>query len=88
MITQQINIYGKVQGVGFRYATVRLAEHYKVTGTVQNVSDFVQVIVTGDPTEVSSFVKKLVVGPAPFSRVERYEINDIALQQFDHFKQI
>lgn len=88
MITQLINIYGKVQGVGFRYSTERLASHYKVTGTVQNVDDFVQVIVTGEKDEVRAFTDKVIIGPAPFSRVERYEIQQLPIQSYSQFKQI
>ena len=32
----QITVYGRVQGVGFRWSTVRLAEQLSIVGTVKN----------------------------------------------------
>lgn len=43
-----IRVYGRVQGVGFRYFTERLALKYQIKGTVKNVEDYVEVHAQGD----------------------------------------
>lgn len=48
---------GRVQGVGFRYATRRLAQEYDVSGSVRNLPDGrVELVVTGDSDEVEAFL--------------------------------
>jgi acylphosphatase len=47
---------GRVQGVGFRYTTKRLALSYDVAGVVRNLPDGrVELIVEGDRSELESF---------------------------------
>ncbi len=51
---------GNVQGVGFRFTTLRIAANYKVTGTVKNLSDGkVEVIAEGLKAEVEMFLDEL-----------------------------
>ncbi|TDM13274.1 acylphosphatase [Macrococcus lamae] len=88
MITEHIRVYGRVQGVGFRNATAKLASKFKVTGTVQNVDDFVEVFISGEYDEVKAFSDKVIKGPAPFSKVISYEIKEISFRDFKQFKQI
>ena len=38
-ITLRAVYYGRVQGVGFRYRTARLAQQYPVSGYVKNLAD-------------------------------------------------
>ena len=37
-----LQVFGRVQGVGFRYFTQRIAMNYNIVGTVQNVDDYVR----------------------------------------------
>lgn len=47
---------GRVQGVGFRYTTKRLATGYDVTGVVRNLPDGrVELIAEGERAELESF---------------------------------
>ena len=47
---------GRVQGVGFRYATRSVAAGFDVTGTVRNLADGrVELIVEGDRAELEAF---------------------------------
>ena len=51
---------GNVQGVGFRFTTSRIAENYKVTGTVKNLPDGkVEVIAEGQKAEIEMFLEEL-----------------------------
>lgn len=86
MKTIHIKIYGRVQGVGFRFFTQQIAQQYNVTGTVQNVSDFVEIYASDG--NLDAFTEKVVRGASPMSRVYSYEINEIPYVQFDNFKTI
>ena len=47
---------GHVQGVGFRYQTIRVAKGFEVAGTVQNLTDGrVHLCVEGEAPEVQAF---------------------------------
>lgn len=47
---------GRVQGVGFRYTTKRVALGFEVTGTVRNLPDGrVELIAEGDRAELLAF---------------------------------
>lgn len=63
IISVRVNFYGHVQGVGFRYQTCRIADHYDVCGTVKNLSDgSVELIAQGKPETVSSFIQSVHQG--------------------------
>jgi acylphosphatase len=48
---------GRVQGVGFRYATLQVAKEFEVAGFVRNLPDGrVELDVEGRPDEVGRFV--------------------------------
>ena len=49
---------GRVQGVGFRYTTYRIAAAYRVSGYVRNLADGrVEAVVEGQEGEVESFIR-------------------------------
>jgi acylphosphatase len=51
---------GRVQGVGFRYTTHRLAQGFAVSGFVRNLSDgSVELIVEGEPSELAGFLQAI-----------------------------
>ena len=48
---------GRVQGVGFRYATVQIAKEYEVAGYVTNLDDGrVLIDVEGESKEIGKFI--------------------------------
>jgi len=51
-----VHFSGMVQGVGFRYTTMRVARSFQVTGYVKNLSDGrVEVVAEGDADELTRF---------------------------------
>ena len=48
MQRKHIQVFGTVQGVGFRFYTERIAREYNIKGTVQNVEDYVDIYAQGN----------------------------------------
>lgn len=70
MVTRQIRVRGRVQGVGFRYALRREAERSGVRGWVRNRSDgSVEALVQGEAQAVARLVAWARHGP-PAARVD------------------
>ncbi|MBA1354371.1 MULTISPECIES: acylphosphatase [Staphylococcus] len=77
MQCKHIKVFGIVQGVGFRYYTEKIARKYNVVGTVQNISDYVEIYAQSDETSLTSFINAIIEGASPASQVEDYEIEEI-----------
>jgi len=78
MIARRLLISGMVQGVGFRYFAVRVAQRHDVVGTVRNLRDGrVEVVAEGEPLAIAKFKAELELGPA-YARVTRVEEIEIA----------
>ena len=57
MIRKHIYYSGRVQGVGFRYTTARIAANYSVNGFVRNMMDGrVEIVVEGEKSETHAFL--------------------------------
>ena len=66
-------VIGRVQGVGFRYFTERVAEEIGVAGYVMNRSDgSVEVMAEGERGTLEQLLEHLKQGPSG-ARVERVE---------------
>ncbi|MCT8388649.1 acylphosphatase [Leuconostoc holzapfelii] len=79
MVSYQINVYGRVQGVGFRWFTQTAAEQYHLVGWVRNQLDgSVAMVVQGELRDVTEFLAIVAEGPGPYSRVDRIEKKPIA----------
>jgi acylphosphatase len=63
-----------VQGVGYRYYTLRCARQYLLTGRVQNLSNgHVEIIAEGEAGLLIDFIKELRIGP------RSAEVNDVSV---------
>ena len=63
--TYNILISGRVQGVGFRYFAVSIAEKYDVKGFVKNIpGGRVEIVCQGEEEELQSFLSEVKKGPA------------------------
>lgn len=71
MVTRQIRISGRVQGVGYRYALQHEAERLGVTGWVRNRADgSVEAVVQGSAEAVERILSWARRGP-PAARVAK-----------------
>ncbi len=75
--TVRIKVYGKVQGVGFRYYTLRQANKLGVKGWVRNVQDgTVEIVAQGDPASLDRLSAAVKQG-SPASKVKRIHVEEI-----------
>jgi acylphosphatase len=71
MIQYEINITGRVQGVGFRYFAQQKAKEMGITGWVKNsVDGSVLIVAQGIEAEIKTFIDYLYIGPTR-SRVDK-----------------
>lgn len=86
MTQYEINITGRVQGVGFRYFVRKRANEMGIKGWVKNTVDGgVLVVAQGIEAELKTFIDFLYVGPT-LSRVDRITTNKIHVSAvFDNF---
>lgn len=81
----EIRVYGRVQGVGFRYGATRQARRLNLKGWVENLPDgSVRTAVQGDEKSCMDFIRWCRSGTG-YSWVERLEINEMALEKFTSF---
>lgn len=72
----RIRIRGRVQGVGFRFHAVRLAEEHGISGWVRNNPDgTVESLAEGEADAVDRFVEGLRKGPSA-SRVDEVDLRE------------
>lgn len=67
-------ICGVVQGVNFRYFTVRLAQRLNLTGWVRNLGyERVETVAEGPRDALNAFLEELRIGPSS-ARVTRVDV--------------
>ncbi len=77
---KQIIVYGRVQGVGFRYFVQHVGNRLGLTGNVRNCPDStVEIVVEGDAKGIADFIKQVERGPS-LARVQRVDVVDIPVQ--------
>ncbi|MDG6894576.1 acylphosphatase [Volucribacter amazonae] len=87
-ITKHFAIYGKVQGVGFRYFTWKQAKQMQITGWVKNLEDnSVQVLAQGSEEDIALFKQWLEQGPkqAKVELVLELEQGQVVEQVYSQF---
>lgn len=76
--TVQVHYTGRVQGVGFRYTSRRVAAGFDVAGYVRNLPDGrVELVASGEAEEVEAFVEALRDSELA-GHIENEEIAEIA----------
>ncbi len=71
----EILVSGRVQGVGYRFFTERVAARHNVLGWSRNLPDGrVELEIEADEADAKEFVKELEKGPA-MARVEEVKVD-------------
>ncbi|MGB5708451.1 MAG: acylphosphatase [Arenicellales bacterium] len=84
--TRRFIIQGRVQGVGFRYATLRKAKELSLTGWVKNLpGGDVETVAQGEAEMLDEFERWLWIGP-DYSGVSRVELKTPPENYFDDFE--
>ena len=84
-MTKKFLVFGRVQGVGFRYFTWQEAKKLGLKGSVRNrIDGSVEVIAQGDETQMADFERWLNKGPktAKVERVLVFEQAEIKMSRF------
>ena len=77
---KRITIYGRVQGVGFRYFVQHVGNRLGLVGDVRNGPDStVEIVVEGAPEKIVEFIKQVGKGPS-LAQVRRVDVADITVQ--------
>ncbi|WP_057873947.1 acylphosphatase [Loigolactobacillus rennini] len=77
-----MTVFGRVQGVGFRYTTKMIADRICVKGLVRNLFDgSVYIEALGSNQQIDAFIKAIKKGPSSFAKINRIDINDLKLDQ-------
>ena len=80
MKTINLEVYGLVQGVGFRFMTKKLADELGVKGIVMNRNDgSVYIEAQADPMTLQQFISQVKLSPSPSGRVD-----DVHIAEIDH----
>ncbi len=80
-----IRIYGRVQGVGFRFLSMQKAYQLSVTGLVRNMDDgSVYIEAEGTEENVGRFSDWCRIGPLG-ARIDRIEAEEGNLKNFESF---
>lgn len=79
MKTLEINVFGVVQGVGFRWFAQQAAQKNSIVGWVSNRKDgSVTIQAQGTEQNMAMFLTIIKKGPGFYSRVDDVEIESIA----------
>ena len=80
-----ITLSGRVQNVGFRFATVEKAKELDIKGFVKNKNDgTVYIEAEGEADNLNSFLEWCKEGP-PAANVKNAEKQEIPIQEFTSF---
>ena len=82
-----MTVNGLVQGVGFRYMTLILANELKIKGKVQNMPDgSVYIEAQSDDTDaLSRFIEGIKNSPTPAGRVDSFSIASMQPKSYTRF---
>lgn len=79
----QLEVYGRVQGVGFRWMTKLVADKLGIKGTVANqVDGSVKIIAIGESATLQQFIGAVKASPSPSGHVTKLiqtELADVSL---------
>lgn len=80
-----IKVTGKVQNVGFRYATLKAARKHNIKGFVQNQREgSVYIEAEGEDPEIHHFLQWCHEGPT-WARVDNVSVSESNTESYEEF---
>ena len=84
--SRRLIVSGRVQGVGFRYFTQKMAKKHEIKGMVRNLADGrVEIMAEGNVDDLLRFTLAIRKGP-PASAVEGVHQEELPLCHFAEFR--
>ena len=81
-----LNVFGKVQGVGFRFYTQKKAGELQISGFVKNMADgSVYIEAEGESSRLEEFINWCEIGP-PWARVSKIDKQHIPPTNYTDFR--
>ncbi len=83
--TENIKLWGIVQGVGFRPFVAKMAERFQMKGTVLNIGGLVEITLTDRPERITEFLHALQAekpGPAEIVHIRRRTVEPVEFADF------
>jgi len=78
---------GRVQGVGFRWATKAAADKCGVNGIVRNLMDgSVFIEAEGEDQRIQVFIDVIRQSPTDFGHVDHLDVHDVEPQNYHDFR--
>lgn len=78
LVAKHIIFIGRVQGVGFRFTSLKMANRHQLTGWVRNLPDgTVEMVAQGHPDDVDSCIQDILesfMGPIE-TEIEEVSLN-------------
>lgn len=79
-------VYGRVQGVGFRYATQQKAKQLGLTGFTRNLDDgSVEVVACGEQSVIDDLLDWLKQGGPQYAKVDKVLSEPKVAAEYDGF---
>ena len=80
-VAQMVDVFGKVQGVGYRYYVQNIAVQYGVKGWIKNMEDgSVKSLLVGKQDSIASVISFMKKGPA-LARIDNLVARDYPLDE-------
>ncbi|RLK63239.1 acylphosphatase [Atopobacter sp. AH10] len=74
-------VYGRVQGVGFRYTSKMCADKLSIKGSVRNMLDGgVEIYAIAPDNAIALFLQEIIASPTRFGHVDHYQVKDLPLK--------
>ncbi|ADL05178.1 carbamoyltransferase HypF [Lacrimispora saccharolytica] len=85
IMTEQIRVYGIVQGVGFRPLVYRTAKEYGIKGLVRNVGGYVEIVAQSESDLIGRFLADLKDNKKGGHEIMKMEAEEIPFMDLEDF---
>ncbi|QGU96606.1 carbamoyltransferase HypF [Clostridium bovifaecis] len=81
-----VQIYGLVQGIGYRPYIYKIAKELNIKGWVNNFDSSVAIDMEGEEVRVREFLRKVVEHPPKLGRIQKVEVKEEEPKGYKDFK--